>query len=208
MKRRGLLLAALLMLGSGAAYAQAPAPAGGAPANPPTRVRGTLTAVHGNDLSVTSRTGDKLTIAMAPNAAVSQVLRAKLSDVKDGSYIGTAAMPQADGSLVAMEIQLFPEAMRGVGEGNRPWDLKPGSSMTNGTVGSVSGKAGRSLTLNYKDGSKQVTIPPHVPVITYASGTTADLKKGSSVMLNVTKQADGSMTADRVWVGKGVKIPM
>lgn len=204
MTRRSWLLLAAVMGMTGFTATQG----AWAQGTPPTRLRGTLASVQGNTLAITERSGDKISVMLAPNAAVSQVLPAKITDVKDGSYIGTAAMPQADGSLVALEIQLFPEPMRGVGEGNRPWDLQPGSSMTNGTAGAVSGMAGRTLTLSYKGGEKKVSVPDGVPVITYANGSLADLTPGASIMVNAMKQPDGSWSADRVWVGKGVKVPM
>ena len=107
---------------------------------------------------------------LAPDAVVTLIAAADIGDIKPNSYIGTAAMPQKDGSLTAMEVQVFPEAMRGAGEGHRPYDLQPQSTMTNGTVGDVSGISGRSLTLKYKEGEKHVLVPPGTPIITYEAG--------------------------------------
>jgi hypothetical protein len=203
MKHLPRLLAGLLLLAGSAlpAFAQAP------PGPPPTRVRGTITAVKGDTLSVTDRDGQKLTVMTTPDINVSEVLRSRLRDVKDGSFIGTAAMPQADGTLVALEIQVFPEALRGVGVGNRGWDLRPQSTMTNGTVGNLTGRHDRTLTLSYPDGEKKVLVPANVPVITYANGTPAMLKKGAHVMLNVNKAPDGTLTTNRAWVGRGSLVP-
>jgi hypothetical protein len=115
-------------------------------------------------------------------------------------------MPQSDGSLRAFEIQLFPESMRGVGEGHRPWDLQPHSTMTNGTV---VGTSGRSLTLDYQGGEKTVTVPADAPVITYQSGDPSLLVPGAHVIIIGKRSAGGSFAADRIGVGKnGLTPPM
>jgi len=196
--RRTLLAAMLCCCAAGAARAQDA---------PPVRVRGTIDAVNAQSMQVTSRDGQKVTLAVAPNVVITAVLAANIADIKPGSYIGTAAMPQADGSLVAYEIQLFPESMRGVGEGHRPWDLQPHSTMTNGTVGDVVVTEGRVLTLRYKDGEKRVIVPEKAPIITYAPATTAMLTAGAHVIITATRQADGSLVAQRIGVGKDGLVP-
>ena len=196
--RRNLLAATLFCCIAGAAFAQTPAPV---------RVRGTIDSVNAQTMVVTSREGQKVTLAVAPDVGVTAILAASISDIKPGTYIGTAAMPQADGSLLAYEIQVFPESMRGVGEGHRPWDLQPQSTMTNGTVGDVVVTQGRTLTLRYKDGEKKVVVPEKAPIITYAPATTAMLTPGAHVIITATQQADGSVVAQRVGVGKDGLVP-
>ena len=145
--------------------------------------------------------------AVAQDAAPVRVRGTIEADIKPRSYIGTAAMPQADGSLVAYEIQIFPESMRGVGEGHHPWDLQPQSTMTNGTVGDVVVTQGRTLTLRYKDGEKQVVVSEKAPIITYAPATAAMLTQGAHVIITATRQPDGSLVAQRIGVGKDGLVP-
>jgi hypothetical protein len=116
---------------------------------PPVRIRGTIDAVDAQTMRVTSREGQQMTLIVTPKVGVTAIVAANIADIKPGSYIGTAAMPQADGSLLACEIQVFPESMRGVGEGYHPRDLQPQSTMTNGTVGDVVVTQGRTLALRY-----------------------------------------------------------
>jgi hypothetical protein len=196
--RRTLLAATLCCCFAGAALAQDA---------PPVRVRGTIDTVNAQTMQVTSREGQKVTLAVAPNVNVTAILAASIADIKPGSYIGTAAMPQPDGSLRAFEIQIFPESMRGVGEGYRPWDLQPQSTMTNGTVGDVVVAQGRTLTLRYKDGEKHVFVPENAPIITYAPATAAMLTPGAHVIITAARQPDGSLIAQRVGVGKDGLVP-
>jgi len=201
--RRTLLAATLCCCLAGVAFARDAV----AQDAPPVRVRGTIDSVDAKTMVVTSREGQKVTLAVAPNIGVTAVLPADIADIKPGSYIGTAAMPQADGSLVAFEIQIFPESMRGAGEGHRPWDLKPQSTMTNGTVGDVVVTQGRTLTLRYKDGEKRVVVPEKAPIITYAPATAAMLTPGAHVIITAVRQPDGSLVAQRVGVGKDGLVP-
>jgi hypothetical protein len=145
----------------------------------PVRVRGTIDSVDAQTMTVTSRDGQKIALAIAPDVLVTAIIAANITDIKPGSYIGTAAMPQADGTLRAFEIQVFPDSMRGVGEGHHPWDLQPQSTMTNGTVGDVVVTQGRTLTLRYKDGEKTVVVPENAPIITYGVGSRAMLVPGA-----------------------------
>jgi len=176
---------------------------------PPVRIRGTISAIDDTTMTVATREGPKLTLKLADNLGVNAVVRAKLSAVKPGTFIGTAAETAPDGSLRALEVLIFPEAMRGSGEGHYDWDLKPGSTMTNATVtAAVKGKSGRNLELSYKDGTATVTVPPKTPIVTFVPGMRADLKKGQKVFVVATKGADGELTALRVNYGKGVAPPM
>src|SRR5277367_742054 len=144
----------------------------------PIRIRGTIDAVVGTKLAVTARDGEKYSITLDPKVRIVEILPADMTDIKNGTYIGTAAMPQADGTLQALEVQVFPEDMRGVGEGTHAYDLRPGSTMTNATAFDVIGAQGRTLTLKYQGGEKKLVVPPNVPVITYAPGDVSMLKPG------------------------------
>lgn len=205
LSRRTIFAAAAgLIMGSGA-FAQTPAPALATPA--PTRVRGVIDKVDANGIEVTTRSKDKVTLKLADDAVVTWIQPIKVSAIKPGAFIGTAAVTQPDGTLKALEIQVFPELMRGVGEGHRPWDLGEGSTMTNGTVGDLKVSNGRTLTLTYKGGEQKVFVPAKAPVITYAPATKTALKKGAHVIVFATQSADGTMTATRVGVGKNGLVP-
>ncbi len=186
-----------------------------APATPPLRVRGTIVSLSGNDLTVTSRDGETVEITLANPVTVSTVKRVKLASIGPNSFIGTTTRTGADGKLTAIEVHVFPEAMRGTGEGSHPWDLEPGSLMTNATVtGAVKSAKGREFTLSYKDASGSVKtstvyVPPSTPVVMFAPASVADLKKGAKVFVIATKSPDGKLTAARVTVGThGVAPPM
>lgn len=187
-----------------------PADIASAQTSPTVRVRGTISKADGPMLTVRTRSGEDVMIRLAENLAVSTVVRAALSDIRPNSYVGTAAVPQPDGTLRALEVLIFPEAMRGAGEGHSPWDLLPESTMTNATVAdSVDAVAGRSLTLRYKTGQKTVLVPPDAPVVTFTPGQRSDLRPGETVFLGAQQQADGAYQTARVTVSKdGVAPPM
>lgn len=175
------------------------------------RVRGTIDSVEGQTLKVTTREGSKVEIRLADNLAVAGVIKATLADIKEGSYVGIAGMPQEDGSQRALEVLILPEAMRGTGEGFRPWDLRPSSTMTNATVEKRVEKVdGHTLTLKYKDGEKNVVVPMDVPIVTYLPGDKAELKPGAKIFIfAAAKQPDGSLMAGRIAVGRdGLTPPM
>jgi hypothetical protein len=179
--------------------------------NPPVRVRGTIDKVDGDTLMVKSRDGTELTVTLAPNATVAAIVKASLADIKQGGYVGVTGMPQPDGTQRAIEVHIFPEAMRGTGEGHRPWDLQPQSTMTNANIEqSVTGVDGQTLTLKYKDGETKVVVPPNAEVVTYAPGDRGDLKPGVKIFVAfATKQPDGSLQAARINYGKdGLTPPM
>lgn len=197
LSRRLIFAAAGLISLSGAALAQ-PAAA---------RVRGVVDSVDANQLLVTTRAGEKVTMKLAPDAGAIFIAPIAIDAIKPGSFIGTAAVSQPDGTLKALEIQVFPESMRGVGEGHRPWDLGAESSMTNGTVGDLKVSDGRYLTLTYKGGEQKVFVPPNAPIITYEKATMADVKKGDHVIVTATHNADETLTATRIGVGKNGLVP-
>src|SRR6266550_8224651 len=175
------------------------------------RVRGTIEGVEGQTLMVKSRDGADVKVAIADNAPVVGITNASISDIKPGSFVGVTGMPQADGSQKAVEVHIFPEAMRGTGEGHRPWDLRPQSTMTNANVEqTVAGVEGRTLTLKYKDGEKKIIVPPDAPIVAFAPGDKGDLKAGVKIFIGAAKkQADGSLQAPRINYGKdGLTPPM
>src|SRR6202790_2176909 len=175
------------------------------------RVRGTIEQVEGQTLMVKSRDGAELKVVLADNALVVGIVKASLSDIKPGSFVGVTGMPQADGSQKALEVHIFPEAMRGTGEGHRPWDLRPQSTMTNANVEQiVAGIDGQTLTLKYKDGEKKIIVPPDTPIVTYMPGDKSELRPGVKIFIAAAKkQPDGTLQAPRVNFGKdGLTPPM
>ncbi len=202
---RRMLLAAILAIGfsAGAQIPGALAQSGSAVA----RLRGKIDAVSGDTLQLTLRNGTKASAKMTGDVRVTWLTVAKPTDIAKGSYIGTAAVPLPDGRLKALEIQVFPPAMRGVGEGSRPFDLAPGSSMTNGTIGSLVSASGRTVTITYKGGEKTVVIPDDVPFVSYAPADRTALTVGANVIASGTRAADGSVTVNSVNVGKDGLVP-
>ncbi|KAB0679911.1 hypothetical protein F6X38_11520 [Aureimonas leprariae] len=176
----------------------------------PTRVRGTIASLDGSTLNVDTREGAKVAIKLADGVAVKGVRAAKISDIKTGDFVGVASVPQSGGGDGAVEVLIFPAAMRGAGEGTRPWDVQPNSTMTNATVANaVTNVDGAKLTLKYPQGEKTVTLPDGIPVVTLADASTADLKPGNKVFVSGMKAADGTVATKSVVVGdKGVVPPM
>ena len=177
---------------------------------PPTRIRGTVAAVEGQTLTVNTREGTKAEITLNEPLTVMTVKRVELADLKPNDYVGIATRAGANGELQALEVLVFPEAMRGAGEGHYPWDLEPGSMMTNGTVtGAVGAASGRELSLSFKGGSNKIGVPQGTPIVTFASAERADLKPGVPLFCIAAKNAEGKLAAGRVTVGKdGVAPPM
>lgn len=177
------------------------------------RIRGTLVRVDASTLVVQDRGGEVVSLARPADLAVSEVYPIKLSAIKRGSFIGTAAMPQPDGTQKAIEVVVFPEAARGTGEGHRPWDLLPQSTMTNATVADLAAapksvRGGQQLHLTYKGGEQTVVVPPDVPVVTFRPGTDALLVPGARVLVNA-QEKNGTPTALRVTAGRnGFAPPM
>jgi len=161
-------------------------------------------------LSVKARDGADLKIRMADNINVVALVKASLADIKPGSFIGSTAMPEQDGSWKAVEVHIFPEAMRGTGEGDRPYDYKPKSTMTNGTVdASVDNVSGSTVTLKYKEGEKKIDVTAETAIVTYVPGSKDELKPGAKIYIPAaTKQEDGSLMAARINVGRGITPPM
>jgi hypothetical protein len=177
------------------------------------RIRGVIESTDGSTYVVKSRDGAEQKITLAGNAQVAGLVKASLADVKPGSFVGVTALPQPDGSQRALEIHIFPESMRGTGEGHYPWDLQPNSSMTNGNVAdianAVSAVDGQTLTVKYKDGEQKISVLAATPIVAYIAGDKSDLKVGAKVFVVAAKQPDGTLQG-RAWrVGRdGVTPPM
>jgi hypothetical protein len=174
--RRLLLLALGCTILAPAALAQTPQPA------PSVRLRATIESVSASDITLVTRGGDKVTLKLAPSVSVAWVVPTPLDTIKPSSFIGVTAVPGDNGALKALEVHVFPEAMRGSGEGHRPWDLAPGSTMTNGTVGNVIVSDGRLLTVGYKGGEQKIFVPEKAPVVTYEPADTRALTKGTHII--------------------------
>src|SRR5216684_2809608 len=197
----GVALGALAMMVAGIATALA---------QDTVRVRGTIERIDGSIYVIKARDGAELKVSLADNPQIAGVGKASLSDIKQGSFVGVTAMPQADGSQSALEVHIFPEAMRGTGEGHYPWDLRPQSTMTNANVEQVvTAVDGQMLTLKYKDGEKKIFVPADTPIVVYVQGDKSDLKPGAKVFIVAVKQPDGTLQG-RAWrVGRdGVTPPM
>jgi hypothetical protein len=178
------------------------------------RVRGTIEKVDGNTLSIKSTTGAPVALTLAANAVVVGVLKATIADIKEGSYIGSGAMPQPDGTQKAVEVHIFAESQRGTGDGHRDgWDGSPYGApvgtMTNGAVGqAVSGVDGPVITVKYKDGEKKIVVTPSVPIVRYEVGDKSELKPGAAVSVAAaTKNPDGTFTTARINVGRNGVVP-
>jgi hypothetical protein len=202
MLARPLIAATMVMASALGAIAQQPPT--------PTRVRGTIEGVDGDVLMVKSRGGEDVKLRMTSDMRIVGIVKIALTDIKLGSFIGTTTVPGPDGRQNAVEVHVFPENMRGTGEGSRPYDLKPNSTMTNATVAEqVAGNDGQTLMIKYKDGEKKVTVGPDTPVVTYVPGEKADLKAGAKIIAFIKALPDGSFETNRVSVGRdGLTPPM
>ncbi len=167
------------------------------------RVRATIESVDGQMVTAKSRDGAELKIHLADNAPVNEVVKESLSDIKPNSYVAVTAMPQPDGSQKATAVIIFPEAMRGLGDGHRPWDFVSNSTMTNATVDtSVANVDGQKLTVKSKDGENTVLITPTTEIATYAKKSLADLKPGQKIFIAATKKnPDGTLDAANISFG-------
>jgi hypothetical protein len=198
-----MILSAAFVFAATAALAEAPADT--------VRVRGTVQSVDGSTLTVKSRDGADLKIKLTDNPVIRTVTAKTVADLKQGLFVGITAMPQPDGTQKAVEIHIFPEAARGTGEGHRPWDLMPGSTMTNANVDSeVAISDGKKLVLKYKDGDKTFIVPDNIKVVMFAPGTAADIKPGAKIFIVAAKKLpDGTLEAPGATVSSGgVDPPM
>lgn len=196
-----ILLLALALLTTAVFAQSAPAPT--------MRLRGTIEKVDATTLVLKERSGETMTLAIADNFSVSEVLPVDPASIQSGVFVGTAALPGTDGALSALEVLVFPEAMRGTGEGHSQWDLQPGSTMTNATVTElVPGAKGRKMTLRYKDGEKTIVVPDGIPVVTLKPADRSLLVPGAKVIVTAQTR-NGQPTALRATAGRnGFAPPM
>lgn len=201
---RKIAIAALIALAVGPALAQTP------PAGTPTRIRGTVDKLDGQNLMVESRDGQTLTIELAANVAVITLVKKSVADIKAGDYVASTGVKGTDGKIHAVEVRIFPEAARGTGEGQYPWDLMPDSIMTNATVGKVDqAPQGPVLHVTFKGTESEYTVGPDVPVLANGPGDISLLKPGVAVFVIAVKHEDGKLTSARLYAEKdGVKPPM
>jgi hypothetical protein len=197
-------LVAIVMVAASSLYAIAQQPP------TPSRVRGTVEGVAGDELAVKSRGGEDVKLRMTGDTQVVGITRIAMADIKVGSFIGATTVPGSDGSQNALEVHVFPESMRGTGEGSRPYDLRPNSTMTNATVTeTVEGNDGQTLMVKHKDGEKKVVVSPDTPIVTYVPADKSELKPGAKVIAFIKKLPDGSLETNRVSVGRdGLTPPM
>jgi len=176
---------------------------------PPTRIRGTLEQVDGNLLTIKARSGEVMKVKVPDDVLIIGLTKASMADIGNGKFIGTTTVGQKDGALVAEEVHIFPENMRGTGEGHRDWDLRPESKMTNANVADIKNMGdGRVMTVQYKGGEKKVLVTPRTSVVSYEPASRSDLKPGTGVFVNnAEKQPDGTYTAPRVNVGLRGQMP-
>jgi hypothetical protein len=196
-----------IALAAAFAVALAPALAQNAPV---ASARATIQTVSadGTALNVRTRAGEDRTIHLNPKTRFALVIPATLADVKPGSFIGVAALPGEGNELKGMEVHIFPEPMRGTGEGFRPFDLAPKSSMTNGNISArVDATTGPKLTVTYKGGEQTIVVDPKTPIVALAPGAQTDLKPGAAIIARGPKQGDGSIDAAFVLVGKDGLVP-
>jgi len=198
--RRTATFALVAALAATAALAQAPQAV---------RLHGVIEKVDGNTIMAKSDNGGALTLNLADKMLVVEVVKALIADIKDGAFIGSGAMPQPDGSQKAIEVHIFAESMRGTGEGFRPWDGAPNSTMTNGTVGAtVTGVDGPVITVKYKDGEQKIVVAPEVPIVRYEVADLRALKPGVAFsVFAAVKQPDGSFDIKRINVGRDGVVP-
>ena len=173
------------------------------------RVKGTIEKVDGNTLMLKTADGEAK-LALKGNAQIVAVGKASMAEIKKNTFLGSAAMPQPDGAQKALEVHIFPESMRGTGEGHRPYAPVKGSTMTNGAASGavVTGVEGSAMKVKYKDGEQTIVVPPDVPIVRYEIGSPADLKSGAAfTVLAATKMSDGSFEAARINVGRDGVVP-
>jgi hypothetical protein len=198
------LLAALALPGW-----SAPAPAQDGP--PPARIRGTIESIDGHLVVIKPRNGESLKVRLVEKARIGALVPATLADVKTGGFVGITSLPDENGNQRALEIHIFPEALRGTGEGQRPWDLGTKSTMTNGAVElRVDQVTGTELTLNFKTGAQKIVVTPETTIVAYAAVQPGDLKPGNkAILLGVKKADDGMLEAAVMSVGRdGLTPPM
>lgn len=196
---RTALVAGLLGLGLAAMPAHAESPV--------VRIRGTIATVEAGSITIKPRVGEPVTVKLADAVRIASANKAQIGDIKPDSYIGSAATPQPDGTLKALEVAVFAPSMRGTGDGHYPWDLEKESTMTNGAVGTLAGTGARTLTVTYAGGQKTITVPEDVPIVALAPADKSLVKPGARVVAITRKDAEGVAVADRMIVGENGTVP-
>lgn len=204
MRRLSVLIAAILGLAALPALAQT-----SSPANPPVRIIGTIDKLDGDVLTVKTKDGDMATATLKADVAVWGMAKSALANIKPGDFVASGGIKGTDGKIHAVEVRIYPEALRGTGEGQRPWNAKPDGVMTNATVGAVRQTAdGNVVHVTYKDGESEFVVAPDVPVSTYVAGDRGFLTAGLSVFAVAQRSPDGKLTIGRIYVERdGVKPP-
>jgi hypothetical protein len=200
---------AILLMLAGAWVATSGAIADAQPAQT-VRLRGTIEKADGNVLALKAADGAAVRLTLANDALVVAVVKASMAEIKENTFLGSAAMPQPDGTQKALEVHIFPEQMRGTGEGHRPYAPVANSTMTNGTASgaTVTGVEGATITVKYKNGEKKIIVPPGIPIVRYEVGSPTDLKPGAHfAVLAATKKSDGTFEASRINVGRDGVVP-
>jgi hypothetical protein len=197
---KGMFAAGIVVASAAGALAQQPASI---------RVAGAVENFDGRVLAVKSEKLGEVKIHLTADATVFGVTEATIADIKPGAYIGVGATPQPDGSQRAIQVTVLAESQRGLSEGHRPWDARPNSTMTNGTVDqTVAGVDGRVVIVKYKDGEKKIIVPPDARILAYLAGDKNELKPGAHIaIVRAVKKADGSLETNRVNVGRGEVVP-
>jgi hypothetical protein len=175
------------------------------------RIRGTIERVEGPIFVVKNRDGAEVKLTVTDNPLFVAIVKSTMADIKPGMFVGSTGMTQPDGSQKAIEVHIFPESMRGAGEGHYDWDLKPQTKMTNANVEqTVAGVDGQMLSVKYKDGEKKLLVTPDTSVVTFATGDKSDLKPGTKIFIAAAKkQPDGTLLTPRITYGKdGLTPPM
>jgi hypothetical protein len=173
------------------------------------RIRGTIERVEGPVYVIKNREGAEVKLTVTDPPLFVAIVKSTMADIKPGMFVGATGMTQRDGSQKAIEVHIFPESMRGTGEGHYDWDLKPNAKMTNANVEqTVAGVDGPVLSVKYRDGEKKVLVTPETAVVTYVAGSRDDLKPGTRIFVGAAKkQADGSLQTPRITYGKDGLVP-
>jgi hypothetical protein len=190
-----------LLLATSASFAQQP---------PTVRIRGQIEKVEGDVFDIKTRNGEMVKVKLVDPARVLAFVKASLADIQVGKFIGVTAMPQADGSQKAIAVHIFLDAQKGVAPAlHIPWDLQPGSTMTNAIVDTmVAGVDGEVIMVKHTGGEKKVIVPPNATIVADAPGDKSELKPGAQIIIiGATKQADGSLTTPGISVGRGGVTP-
>jgi hypothetical protein len=183
-------------------------PVAGVQASGHVNLRGVITSVAGKSLVVSTREGGDARVTLSDDCLINSVTPASVKDIKPGDFVGISNVPKVDGTNSALEVVIFPASLKGTGEGDRPWDLKPNSSMTNATVANaVTSVDGRIVMVTYRGGQKKIDIPETTPIVTLQVAAPKDLRPGANVFIPADHGNDGTLTTHRVIYGSNGVVP-